>query len=357
MHRKQVFSWFFIAIFLLLIYLFYQILSPFILALFLVPIITFTLYPLHKRLTKLLRNRKSISALIMTVVATFLVILPLVFISATVAVDMFDIYQGLSDNVEVSELKSKLEKLKGLIPVAILDELEKRLQVGELNIHQMAVKGLGSVSGYVINEVQSAATNLTGLLINFGMMIFALFFFFRDGDSMLERVKSLIPMKDEQKDEIFRKFYDTLNAVIVGVMVTAAIQGVLQGLFFWILGISYSVLGGVLTFIFALIPIAGAVIVWLPVGLYLVFTGSIYTGIAVLVFGGLVVSSVDNFLKPVMIGGRVKLSTLFLVLTIFGSLSVFGITGIIIGPILLAIFMSFIDIYKSEYLESPDQEL
>ena len=357
MHRKQVFSWFFIAIFLLLIYIFYQILSPFILALFWGAIITLTLYPVHKRLTKLLRNRKSISALIMTVVATFLVILPLVFISATVAVDMFDIYQGLTDNVEVSELKSKLEKLKGLVPVTVLDELEKRLQIGEINIHQMAVKGLGSISGYVINEVQDAATNLTGLLLNFGLMIFALFFFFRDGDSMLERVKSLIPMKDEQKDEIFRKFYDTLNAVIVGVMVTAAIQGVLQGLFFWILGISYSVLGGVLTFIFALIPIAGAVIVWLPVGLYLVFTGSIYTGIAVLVFGGLVVSSVDNFLKPVMIGGRVKLSTLFLVLTIFGSLSVFGITGIIIGPILLAIFMSFIDIYKSEYLESPDQEL
>jgi len=277
-----------------------------------------------------------------------------VFISATVAVDILDIYQGLTDNLEVSELKSKLEKLKGLVPVTVLEELEKRLQIGELNIHQMAVKGLGSVSGYVINEVQSAATNLTGLLINFGMMIFALFFFFRDGDGMLERIKYLIPMKDEQKDEIFKKFYDTLNAVILGVMVTAAIQGILQGLFFWILGISYSVLGGVLTFVFALIPIAGAVIVWLPVGLYLVFTGSIYTGIAVLIFGGLVVSSVDNFLKPMIIGGKVKLSTLFLVLTIFGSLSVFGFTGIIIGPILLAIFMSFIDIYKSEYLESSD---
>jgi len=353
-HRKQVFSWFFIAIFLLLIYIFYQILSPFILALFWGAVITLTLYPVHKRLTKLLRNRKSISALIMTVVATFLVILPLVFISATVAVDMFDIYQGLTDNLEVSELKSKLEKLKGLVPVTVLEELEKRLQIGELNIHQMAVKSLGSVSGYVINEVQSAATNLTGLLINFGMMIFALFFFFRDGDGMLERIKYLIPMKDEQKDEIFKKFYDTLNAVILGVMVTAAIQGILQGLFFWILGISYSVLGGVLTFVFALIPIAGAVIVWLPVGLYLVFTGSIYTGIAVLIFGGLVVSSVDNFLKPMIIGGKVKLSTLLLVLTIFGSLSVFGFTGIIIGPILLAIFMSFIDIYKSEYLESSD---
>jgi len=353
-HRRQVFSWFFIAIFLLLIYVFYQILSPFILALFWGAIITLTLYPVHTRLTKLLKNRKNISALIMTVVATFLIILPLVFISATVAVDMFDIYQSLNDNVEVSELKSKLEKLKGLLPVSVLEELEKRLQIGELNIHQMAVKGLGSVSGYVINEVQDAATNLTGLLINFGMMIFALFFFFRDGDSMLERIKSLIPMKDEQKDEIFKKFYDTLNAVIVGVMVTAAIQGILQGLFFWILGISYSVLGGVLTFVFALIPIAGAVIVWLPVGLYLLFTGSIYAGIAVLVFGGLVVSSVDNFLKPIIIGGKVKLSTLFLVLTIFGSLSVLGITGIILGPILLAIFMSFIDIYKSEYLESSD---
>lgn len=354
MHRNQVFSWFFIAIFLLLIYIFYKMLNPFILALFWGAIITLSLYPIHLRLTKLLKNRKSISALIMTVVATFLIILPLVFISATVAVDMFDIYQSVTDNVEVSELKSKLENLKGLIPVSILDELEKKLQIDAVSIHQMAVKGLGSVSSYVINEVQDAATNLTGLLINFGMMIFSLFFFFRDGESMLERIKSLIPMKEIQKDEIFRKFYDTLNAVIIGVMVTAAVQGILQGLFFWVLGISYSVLGGVLTFVFALIPIGGAVIVWLPVGLYLLFTGSIYTGIAVLVFGGLVVSSVDNFLKPMIIGGKVKLSTLFLVLTIFGSLSVFGFTGIIIGPILLAIFMSFLDIYEIEYIDSAE---
>ena len=354
MTKKQMFSWFFIAIFLLLIYLFYQILSPFLLALFWGSIITLTLYPLHVRLTKLLRNRKNISALIMTVVATFVVILPLAFISATVAIDMFDIYQSVTDNVEVSELKSELEKLKGLIPVTVLEELEKKLRIGELNIHQMAVKGLGSVSGYVINEIQNAAANLTGLLMNFGIMIFALFFFFRDGDTMLERIKSLIPMKDDQIDAIFEKFHDALNAVILGVMVTAAIEGILQGLFFWIVGISYSVLGGVLTFVFALIPVAGAVIVWLPVGLYLVFTGSLYLGIGVLVFGGLVVSSVDNFLKPMIIGGKIKLSTLLLVLTIFGSLAIFGFTGIFLGPIFLAIFMTFIDIYKSNYLESSD---
>lgn len=354
MQRKQVFAWFFIAIFLLLIYLFYQILSPFVLALFWGSILTLTLYPIYVRLNKLLRGRKNVSAMIMTVLATFLIILPLVFISATVAVDMFDIYQSVTDNVEMSELKTSLEKLKGLIPLSVLEDLENKLQIEEVNVHQMALKGLGSVSGYIINEVQSAATNLTGLLVNFGMMIFALFFFFRDGEGMLNRLKYLIPMKMEQKDEIFKKFYDTLNAVIIGVMVTAAIQGILQGLIFWALGVSYSVLGGVLTFVFALIPIGGAVIVWLPVGLYLVFTGSLYTGIAVLVLGGVVVSSVDNFLKPMIIGGKVKLSTLFLVLTIFGSLSVFGFTGIILGPVLLAIFMSFIEIYKTEYLESPE---
>jgi predicted PurR-regulated permease PerM len=294
--------------------------------------------------------------MIMTILATFLIILPIVFVLATVTVDLFDIYQSATDNVQVSELKSWLDKYKGHLPGSILEQLQNKLQIDEINIHQMAVKSLGSVSGYVINEVQHAASNLTGLLINFGMMIFSLFFFFRDGDSMLERVKSLIPMTDEQKNEIFCKFNDTLKAVIIGVMVTAAIQGILQGLFFWAIGISYSVLGGVLTFIFALIPIAGAVIVWLPVGLYLIFTGSLYSGIGVLLFGGLVVSSVDNFLKPIIIGGKVKLSTLFLVLTIFGSLSVFGFTGIILGPILLAIFMSFLEIYRCEYLERPPQE-
>ncbi len=351
MTKNQVFSWFFIALFLFLIYQFYRILSPFLLSLFWAGILVLLLYPVYEKLSNVLKHRTGIASLIMTFLSTFLIVLPLLLVFAVLAVDIFDIYQSLQNKIEVSSLESFFNKIKAVIPVSIFEQLEKKFDTGDLTPHDIVIKSLGTISGYALAEIQSLAENLTGLIIDFAIMIFAVFFFFRDGKIMLAKLKYLIPMKLEQKDKIFKKFYDVLNAVILGVMVTAAVQGVLMGLTFWILGISYGVLAGVLTFVFSLLPVGGAVFVWLPVGIYFLATGATYKGIALLLLGGLVVSSVDNFLKPLIIGGRVKVPTLFLFLSILGSLGVFGFSGIILGPVLLVVLMSFIDIYRGEYLD------
>jgi predicted PurR-regulated permease PerM len=162
-------------------------------------------------------------------------------------------------------------------------------------------------------------------------------------------------MTNEQKDKIFGRFYDILNAVILGVLATAGIQGLITGLLFWILGISFAVLAGVLTFVFSLLPIGGSVFVWLPVGVYLLLSGQIAKGTVLLIVGGVIVSSVDNVLKPLIIGGRVRLPTLFLFLSILGSVKAFGFTGIILGPVIIVVFMSFIEIYKAEYRETKTE--
>jgi len=349
MTTKQVFSWFFIGIFLFLIYLFFRILEPFVLSLFWASILALILYPIHERLTRLLKNRPGISSFIMTMLSTFLIIIPLVVVVATLAVEMFDIYGGLRDKLELAQLRSFVERLKGFIPVTLLAELEKRFDIGDIRLEQVVLRGIGTVSKYLFDQVQEAAKNLTSLIISFFIMILALFFFFRDGRALYQEIKYLIPMTDDQKNSIFSRFYNILNAVVLGVLATAAVQGLITGLLFWILGISFAVLGGVLTFLFSLLPIGGSVFVWLPVGIYLLITGEIARGVVLLVVGGVIVSSVDNFLKPWIIGGKVKLSTLFLLLSILGSVKAFGFTGIILGPVLLVIFMSFVEIYKAEY--------
>ena len=352
MTRKQIFSWFFFGIFLLLIYLFYEIIKPFILSLFWAGILALILYPVHERLSKVIKNKVGISSVIMTTLATFVVILPLVLIVTTLAVEMFDVYRDIKDEIEVTKLRSIVERLKEHIPLGILEEVEKRFDVGDIRPEEIVLKGVGTISGYLLNQVQKGARNLTVLIVDFVIMIFALFFFFRDGRRLYEQLKYLIPMTDEQKDRIFRRFYDILNAVILGVMATAGVQGLIAGLIFWILGISYPVLAGVLTFVFSLIPVGGAAVVWLPVAVYLILTGSTLKGIALLILGALVVSSVDNFLKPMIIGGKTKLPTLFLFISIFGGIKAFGFSGVILGPVLLAVFISFIEIYKVEYREA-----
>ncbi len=355
MTRKQIFSWFFFGIFLLLIYLFYEIVKPFIFSLFWAGILALVLYPVHLRLTRAIKNKAEISSIIMTTVATFVVILPIVLIVTTLAIEMFDVYEDIKGEIEITKLRSIVENVKGVIPVSILEQIEKRFDIGEIRLEEVVIKGVGSVSGYLFNQIQKGAKNFTILILDFGIMLFALFFFFRDGKRLYEELKYLIPMTDEQKDRIFRRFYDILNAVIIGVMATAGVQGLIAGLVFWILGISFPVLAGVLTFVFSLLPVGGAVVVWLPVAVYLILTGSTLKGIVLLILGALVVSSVDNFLKPMIIGGRTKLPTLFLFISILGGIKAFGFSGIILGPVLLAVFISFIEIYRVEYRETKPE--
>jgi predicted PurR-regulated permease PerM len=356
MTRRQIFSWFFFGIFLFLIYLFYKIIKPFILPLFWAGILALVLYPLYGRLTKFLKNRTGTSSLIMTILAVFVIVIPLGIVVTTLTVEIFDVYQGTKNQIEIAKLRHVFDHLKEFVPLSILEQVERRFGAGDINPEELVLKSVGTVSKYLFDQAQEGLKNLTILIVDICIMFFALFFFFRDGKRLYEEMKYLIPMTDEQKHRIFHRFYDILNAVILGVVVTAAGQGLIAGLIFWILGIRFAVLAGVLTFIFSLIPLLGAVAVWLPAGVYLIITGETLKGITLLILGALFISLVDNILKPMIIGGKTKLPTLFLFLSIIGSISAFGFSGIILGPVLLAVFISFIEIYRAEYREAKASE-
>jgi len=351
MTRRQIFSWFFFGIFILLIYLFYKIIEPFILPLFWAGVLALLLYPLYEYLTKVLGNRAGISSIIMTLLTVLVIMLPLGIIITTLVVEMLDVYQGTKNQIEIAKITSIIERLKEIIPITLLQKLEKRFGIGNIRPEEAVLNAIGVVSGYLFNQVQNVAKNVSMLIFNFTIMVFALFFFFRDGKRLCEELKYLIPMTSEQKNRIFGRFYDMIYAVILGIIATSVLQGLIAGVIFQVLGIAFPVLAGVLTFVFSFIPMLGAIAVWLPVGVYLLFTGEVFKGVALLVLGGVFISSVDNILRTIVIGERAKLNTLFLFLSIIGGIGAFGFSGIILGPILLAVFVSFIEIYRVEYRE------
>jgi len=357
MTRKQIFTGFFIAIFLFLIYLFYQILKPFLFSLFWAGIFSLVLYPIYERLTKLLRNKSAISSLLMTLITFCIFVIPLFLITSSLAIEMIDIYKTVQSKGEFEKLTDLLNKLnefstlKAIIPSSIIQFLEKSFNISNINLHAIALKSIGSSSKYLLNLIQNLAGNLTSFLFNFVIMIFALFFFFRDGKKIYREFLYLIPMDESQKDKISKIFSDTIDGVILGSVVIAILQGLLIGLMFWILGISYPMLSGALSFLLSFLPAVGAAIVWFPVGIYLLLTGSIIKGIILLLFGFLILSTIDNIIRPLIIGGKVKLPTLFLFLSIIGGIHVFGFSGIVLGPVIVAVFISFIEIYKQTYKE------
>jgi len=357
MTKKQIFTWFFIAIFLILFYLFYQVFKPFLISLFWAGILSLILYPLYERLTKLLKNKAGVSSIIMTFLTVCIIVIPLFLLTSSLAIEIVEIYKSAESKGEFEKIGHFVEKftnietLKAAIPSGILDKLEESFDLGKLNLQEFAIKGVGTTSNFLIEKFQDIARNLASFIFNFAIMVFALFFFFRDGKKYYQEFILLIPMNESEKIKISKIFSDTIDAVMMGSVAIALIQGVLVGLIFWILGVSYPVFSGALSFILSILPMIGATIVWAPVGIYLLFAGSIIKGIILLLFGALVISSVDNIIRPLVIGGRVRLPTLLLLLSIFGGIQYFGFSGIVLGPLLLAVFISFIEIYKQTYRE------
>jgi predicted PurR-regulated permease PerM len=235
------------------------------------------------------------------------------------------------------------------VPRSILEGLESKFDLGEVNVKSILVKSSTTLSGYLVNLFKGFASNITSLLFSFGIMIFSLFFFFRDGRQMYEKLKYLIPMSEEQKNRTFKVFYNTIDGVVVGSLATAAVQGLLVMMIFLILNISYPVLAGSISFVLSILPLLGATFVWLPVAIFLIATKVYVKGIVLFAFGAIVISMSDNIIRPLIIGGKVKLPTFFLLISIIGGLDYFGFSGVILGPVLLAVFISFIEIYKQEY--------
>ncbi len=358
MSKNNIFSWFFIAIFLYLFYLILQVLKPFILPLFWAAILTLLLYPLHERLTKLLKNRAWLSSIIMTLLTVMLIVIPLFLIVSSLALEMIDIYSSAKSKGDIDKFASffaritEFDSLEKILPSSILQGLESKFDLGEVNVKSILVESSKTLSGYLINLFKGFASNITSLLFSFGIMIFSLFFFFRDGREMYEKLKYLIPMSEEQKNRTFKVFYNTIDGVVVGSLATAAVQGLLVMIIFLILDIPYPVLAGSISFVLSILPLVGAMFVWLPVAIFLMATGVFVKGIILLIFGFVVISMSDNIIRPMIIGGKVKLPTFFLLLSIMGGLNYFGFSGVILGPVLLAVFISFIEIYKREYRDN-----
>jgi predicted PurR-regulated permease PerM len=167
---------------------------------------------------------------------------------------------------------------------------------------------------------------------------------------MAGSIRDLIPMSPEHKDAIFVRLYDTLTAVVQSMLVTALAQGVLGWIGYWLIGrLSLSVLLGFLTALFSFVPMAGATVVWGSCAIYLVATGASGRAIAMTLWGLLVVSMVDNFIKPLFIGGKAQLPTLLLLFAILGGLSIYGFVGIFIAPVMVALLLSFVRIYRELY--------
>jgi predicted PurR-regulated permease PerM len=174
-----------------------------------------------------------------------------------------------------------------------------------------------------------------------------MYYFFKDGDRISAAVRNLLPLEDSEADQIMLRAREVIDASVYGVIAVAIIQGTLGGLAFWVLGLPSAIIWGVAMTFLSMIPMLGAFIVWVPAAIYLAMTGHWTKAVLLVIWGTLVIGMIDNFLRPKLVGSRTRLHELLIFFAVLGGLSVFGVLGVVLGPVVLAIALALRDVFQA----------
>ncbi|MBI2088256.1 MAG: AI-2E family transporter [Deltaproteobacteria bacterium] len=352
MNQNWLVTIFFFALLLLLLYLAVLIVSPFLKAITWAAILAVMVYPAYAWLLKLLRGKATLAALLVTLLITFLVLFPAFRMAGFLSqetIALAKVVRTLADGAEVEMAKDK-PWVKDLLK--LWDQLSLQFASFGIDLKKVGIQGAQVASGFVVSQAKEIAQDVFIFGVNFVISLFTFFFLLRDGKELCFKLRALLPMDQKHQELLFDNIVSSLYAVIHGCLVTALVQGLLAGIGYWLVGVPFALLLGVATAFTALFPIGGSALVWLPAALYLYLQGTYVQGTILLLWGVGVVGMIDNVLKPLFIGSRLRLPTLFLFFGILGGLSLFGALGLILGPVLLALLAALLDLYLKEYAKA-----
>ena len=352
MTRQQAFAVCFLAILLVLVYQVYTFFRPFLMPILWAMILAHLMFPVHDRFAKLLRGKETLSASLMTLAIMLTVVLPVVMLSIVLVNEAIDAQKALAAWIEAGGIKRLPELIAGL---PLVGDILNRAGVSQTNIEEKLASSAATLKTFVVQQGAVLAMNLLELVLDFLIMIIVLFFLLKDGRTVVKALHRITPLQPSHKNRIFARVDRTVRAVVKGIVITAVVQGLLAGLAYGVLGVPFAILLTAMTAVLAPFPIGGAALVWLPVALYLFWIGPAWTGVAMIVWGAVVVSMVDNFLKPILIGQGAELPLALLLFSLLGGLMAYGLIGLFIGPVILGLLLTMLEIYEQDYLpdESP----
>jgi len=308
-----------------------RFLTPLVLGLFLAALS----YPWFKKIKELLNDSKNTAALFTLFVIITIIIIPVIFISILFFQELLNLFLMIQE--QATNNSPAFQMLTKIIHDLNLDAEMIREQI---------ISGVRGFGTQLINSLSSIFSNIFQLIIGFFIMLVTIFYFLRDGKILGEILIKASPLKTEDELYIYQTFKEAIRAVFYGNFLSALSQGILGGLGFWIFGVGSPILWAAIMTFLSLIPLLGPYIIFLPATAYLLIIGKTGTAIGFLIYNFLLVSTVDNIIKPQFIGGKIKVHPFLILLSILGGLSSFGILGIIYGPLIVVLTFIFIEIYN-----------
>ncbi|WP_129776136.1 AI-2E family transporter [Peristeroidobacter soli] len=320
----------------------FKIVQPFLGPLLWAIFIAFLLHPLHVRLAARLRGKPQLSAALLTVLTFVVIIGPLTALSAAFAAQVGDLLQLVQDKVAGQTTGNVLNLANVPWVREGLDWLDRTLDVDLAQLQAWFTQGSKEALQTLASLTGKVFLGAVGTVVGFVLMEFMLFFFIRDGGEMVDTTRELIPMAETPKAKLFDHLAAVTRAMVYGTGLTALIQGTLVGISFLIVGLPSPIVFGVIAALVALLPFGGTALVWGPAALVLAVEGRWGATIFMLVWGAVLVSLVDNVVRPMLVSGRANVGTLTVFIGVLGGLAAFGAIGLFLGPVVLALIIALI---------------
>ncbi|QQS16090.1 MAG: AI-2E family transporter [Candidatus Moraniibacteriota bacterium] len=325
------------------------VMQPFLTSMLVAAVLATLFYGRYQSFLRVFGGRKGLSAGSVLLLVAFLVIIP-IFVLATLVIGeatsaLTTLSSGTHSLGEVSEL---IQLWLSRLPVVGEFLSEKNIRIADL-LGNVVGKG-----GALISFLQALYGSVAGLVLWIFALFFALFYFLIDGDRVIRLMKRMSPLSDRDDEELMRDFSSMSRAVIKGSISIALLQGVIGGIGVAVAGVSSPAIWGAAMGFFSLIPAVGSGIVWLPMGLWLFFSGDVWQGIFLLVFGMSIISTVDNVVRPKLVGRDTQIHPLLVFFSTLGGIALFGIVGLLIGPLLVSFFLALTRIYVREFKADLD---
>jgi len=326
------------------LYLSYLIARPFLGAIITATLLAVAVYPLFTLLLRAVRNR-SAAALLTTVAVLGMLLVPAVFLVNTLAVETKALYGWLNQ-------QSAGDAGWGEYFARVTDRpfawIEGKTGVSREQLRSTALDRLQDASAELLNWAKSLVLNITSTIGEIFAMLFALFFLLRDGEAILRRLGSLLPLQPQRYQQLLKTIFDSIIANFYGVLAVALAQGGLGALGYWIAGLPNLMLWTVMTALLSTVPLVGATLVWGTGAIYLGATGHWGMALFMVIYGAGVISMADNVLRPLILSGRVKLNTLLIFFSLLGGVEAFGVIGLFLGPIVVSVAMALLTILAEE---------
>jgi predicted PurR-regulated permease PerM len=306
-------------------------------------LLAFLLFPVNQRLRRAVRGRRGVAALLLTLAVALGIVIPVVVGTVTFAKQAVDLGQGVSQWADQHRIGAVEDVLKLPLIGDTVVWLEKHAALDAAQIQDWLVQATRTAVEFLLLHGRDLLLGALGLFGNLTLTLFVLFFFFRDGDDTARRIQGLLPLDPRRKARLVRHIQDVTRAVVFGTVVTALVQGFLIGIGFWITGLPSPVVFGAVGTISSFIPFVGTSLIWLPAAIYLFAKGVLWKAIFMVIWGALVVGSVDNFLRPALVSGKAEIGTLTVFFGVLGGLATFGMIGLFLGPVILALALALVD--------------